>query len=164
MKKANLMQLLDQLEALVEDSPRVPLTGKSLVSIDDVYDIVDQLRISLPEEVKRAEWVAKEKERLLEESKNEAQNMIEQAKDYIQKLIDESEIMRQAKEQAIEVLDSAKEQAKGVLDSAKNDANDMAQGAASYAQEVFIRLEDELEKTLKTIRRGQEVLSKKQDR
>lgn len=151
MKKANLVQLLDQLEELAENSPRVPLTGKSLVSTDDLYDIVDQLRVSLPEEVKRAEWVAKEKERLLEESKNEAQKMIEQAKDYIQKLIEESEILRQAKEQAA-----------AVLESAKQDANEIAQGAASYAQQVLFTLDEQLEKTLKTVRRGQEELNKKQ--
>ncbi len=151
MKKVNLMQLLDQLEELAEDSPHVPLTGKSLVSTDDLYNIVDKLRVSLPEEVKRAEWVAKEKERLLEESKAEAQKMIEQAKEYIQKLIEESEILRLAKEQAAAVMDSAKE-----------DATQIAHGAANYAQQVLVALEEQLEKTLNTVRRGQDELSKQQ--
>jgi cell division septum initiation protein DivIVA len=150
MKKANLMQLLDQLEELAENSPRLPLTGKSLVPTEELYQLADQLRLALPEEVKRAEWVAKEKERLLEESKNEAQKMIQQAKEYIQKLIDESEIVRQAKEQAAQVIESAKQ-----------NAQELSQGAAGYAQQILLALDQQLEKTLQTVRRGQEELGKK---
>ena len=149
MKKAHLMQLLAKIEELVENSPRLPLTGKSLVPVEELYDLVGQLRVSLPEEVKRAEWVAKEKERLLEESKAEAQKMIDQAKDYIQKMIDESEILRQAKEQAA-----------AVLEDAKKSAQELSDGAASYAKQVLESLGEQLEKTLNTVRRGQEELER----
>lgn len=150
MKQVNLMLLLEQLENLIEDSPRVPLTGKSLIATDDLYDILDQLRVSLPEEVKRAEWVSKEKERLLDEGRAEAQKMVEQAKEYIQNVIDESEILRLAKEEAAAVVETAQEE-----------ADRIAQGASDYGQEVLATLEVQLERVLETVRRGQAELNKK---
>lgn len=147
--KMNLTILLDQLENLVDSSPRVPLTGKVLVDAEEILDIVDRVRGSLPEEVRRAEWIASEKERLMKDTQDEASRLLKQAEDYAAKLINESELVQQAKVDA-----------KRILQEAQVRAQELTVGATEYADRTLTELADHLEKTIKVVVRGREELRK----
>lgn len=148
--KMNLIILLDQVEALLESCPRVPLTGKVMVNADELLDLLDQIRAALPEEVKRAEWISQEKERLLRDTQEEAARMIKQAEDYARKLLEENELVNEAKAEAQKILREAQVR-----------ANELTGGAADYADRVLCDLGAHLEHTLKVVLKGREELTRK---
>jgi cell division septum initiation protein DivIVA len=148
--KMNLILLLDQLEAMVDSCPRVPLTGKIMVNGDELLDLVDQVRGALPEEVKRAEWIAQEKERLLRDTQEEAGRMIRQAEDYAKKLLEENELVQEARAEAQKIVREAQLR-----------AQELTVGATEYADRVLGELNEHLDRTLKTVVRGREELGRK---
>ncbi|HHW13803.1 MAG TPA: ATPase [Firmicutes bacterium] len=148
--KMNVVLLLDQVEELLESCPRVPLTGKVMINGDELLDLLDQIRGALPEEVKRAEWIAQEKDRLLRDTQEEAARIIKQAEDYARKLLEESELLAEARAEAQKIVREAQARAK-----------ELTGGAAEYADRVLGDLAGQLEQTLKVIARGREELGKK---
>ncbi len=137
------LALLDRLEALVSESARVPLTSKVIIDEEAVYALIDDLRATLPDEVKQAKWVVKERERLLEEAKRDAEALVKEAEAEAARKAEESSIIQQAKAQADEIISQARKV-----------AQEIRQGANDYAASVLERLEGHLLRTVETIRAG----------
>lgn len=144
----NLVGLLDRLDQLIESAPEIPLTGKSLINAEEALDLLDKIRNALPEEVKRAEWLTSERERVIQEGQAEAERMIEQAEEYARTLISESEVIKRAKADADKILEEARQQAREVQ-----------AGADEYALSVLEHLEEQLNATMQVIRKGRERLA-----
>ena len=79
MNRISLVVLLEQLEELVEKAPEIPLTGRVLLDADELLDLIDQIRSSVPEEVRRAEAVSVEKDRVIAEGQQKAERIVAQA-------------------------------------------------------------------------------------
>lgn len=148
MNRMNLMILLDRLDQMIESATEIPLTGKCLIDAEEALDLLDRIRNAIPEEVKRAEWLNAEKDRVIREGQAEAERMLAQAQEYINKMVSESEITRRAKEQRDRIIAEAEEQARAI-----------EQEARAYAQSVLANLQEALERTLEVVRRGREELS-----
>ena len=144
----SLMILLDRLDQMIESATEIPLTGKCLIDAEEALDLLDRIRNAIPEEVKRAEWLNAEKDRVIREGQAEAERMLAQAQEYINKMVSESEITRRAKEQRDRIIAEAEEQARAI-----------EQEARAYAQSVLANLQEALERTLEVVRRGREELS-----
>ena len=82
MNRVNLLVLIDQLEALVEKAPEVPLVGKVLIDADELLDLLDIIRAAVPEEIKRAEAVSSEREKMIAEGQEQVERMIAKAEEY----------------------------------------------------------------------------------
>lgn len=147
MARMNLMILLDTLEQTVQSSPRLPLTDKIIVDQEALLALVDKIRNALPEEVRRAEWIASEKERVLADSQREAERIVAQAKEYVGRLLDENHITARAREEAGRIVSEAERY-----------AQDTRRGASEYAIGTLGELAERLERTLKVVRRGIEEL------
>jgi F0F1-type ATP synthase membrane subunit b/b' len=145
----DILQLLDEFENTVEESTRIPMTSKLIVNEDILYNFVDKLRAMLPESIREAEWILREKERIIEEAKKEGQSIIDNANNRLQRITDETEIVRLAKSQGDEIVKNA-----------QNIAREITQGAFTYADEVMVRLLQELEKTMSVINQGREEIRK----
>ena len=143
----NLVILLDRLDQFIDSAPEIPLTGKSLLDADEALDLIDKIRNALPEEVKRAEWLASEKERVMQESQQEAERIVVEAEEYVAKLVSESEIIKKAKEEA-----------KKIIEEARAEAREMEKGAKEYAEGVLNNLQGALERTLAVVKKGKEEL------
>lgn len=143
------MVLLEQLEELVEKAPELPLTGRVLIDADQLLDLIDQIRTSVPEEVRRAEAVSVEKDRVIAEGQQKAERIVAQAEEYAAKLIRESEIHRQAEQEARRIVEEASQRAK-----------EITRGADEYADQVLRNLQEALEKTLSVVTKGREQLNK----
>lgn len=137
--------MLDELENTIEESSRIPMTGKLIIHEDTIYNYLDKLRALLPEAIQEAEWILRERERMLAEAQKEAESIIETAKAKLQRIAGESEIVKLAKSQG-----------DGIVDNAKNVAKEITQGAFTYADEIMAQLQGELEKTLQVVRKGRE--------
>lgn len=132
-----IFTLLETLEDLIENSKRVPLSEKCIIEQDDVLDLIKEIRLKLPDELKQAKWVKEERERILEEAKKEAEDVVKEAENRIISMIDEHEITRQAYEQKNQIMATANENARQIT-----------QGAREYADGILQALSKSLETTL----------------
>lgn len=149
MNRINLIILLDKLEDIIDKAPEIPLTGRVLLDSDDLLELIDKIRNAVPEEVKRAELVSSEKDRVLSEGHKQAEDIIAQAKKQASQMLKESEIYSQAQQEAKKILAEAYQQAK-----------EMQLGSDEYALNVLNGLENSLAKTLQVVSKGKKELTK----
>jgi vacuolar-type H+-ATPase subunit H len=147
----DIFDLLDQFEQMVEQAPRIPLTGKLVMGEDELIEFIEHLRQSLPDEIQQARWLTKERQRYLKEAEEEAKKIAEQGKAYANKLIDEHEISKQAQQKAQELLAQT-----------QKTVREMRAGANEYAEGVLGRLEEYLTAALNSIHQGREALKSKE--
>ena len=126
---------------------KLPLTNSVIIDQADALEWIDQLRVTIPEEIKSARRVTNEVERLLEQAREEAEQILARAQEQATYLIEERELTRQAEELSREILRQAALEAEAIRS-----------GADDYASEVLVGLESEVMRTLKTIKRGLELL------
>lgn len=148
-----ILRLMDEFENMVEECSRIPMTGKLIVHEDLLYNFIDRLRAVMPEAVHEAEWILREKDRILTDANNEAETVIENAKLKLERIAGESEVVKLSKLQGDDIIDKAKSAAKEVT-----------QGAFGYAEEVMLQLQNELEKTLQVVKRGREEIRQNMNR
>jgi cell division septum initiation protein DivIVA len=149
VNRVNLLVLIDQLEALVEKAPEVPLVGKVLVDADELFDLLDIIRTAIPEEVKRAEAVSSEKDRMIADGQEQAERIIAKAEEYAAKLVHNSEIYRQAEAES-----------KLIIEESKRQAAEIEKGSKEYAQQILTNLSEALNKTLQVVEAGRQELQK----
>src|SRR5437763_1647753 len=77
----DVLVLIDKLDDLVHNSKPVPLTDQVRVDKEEIYDILDQMRATIPEEIKQARWIVKERQEMLAEAKREAELLSRAADD-----------------------------------------------------------------------------------
>lgn len=147
MNRMNLLLLLDRLDQLINEGTPLPLTGRTLIKADEALDLLDKIRNAIPEEVKRAEWLSNEKDRMMQESKAEAERILLQAEEYVAKLVSESEIVKHAQAEA-----------RRLVDESKKKAREIEAGANEYAEGVLQNLQGALERTLQVVKKGREEL------
>ena len=94
-----IFTLLETLEDMLENSKGLPFTSKSMVDKDEMLEIIKEIRIKLPDELKQAKWVKEERQRILAEAQKEADGIVKEAENRIIAMIDEHEITRKAYEQ-----------------------------------------------------------------
>lgn len=143
----DILDVLNELEELIEDSTKVPLVGKVLVDDELILDMIDHIRTALPEEMRQAKIITQERERIMEESQKEAQRVVNEAKDEIAKMAGETEIARQAQGHAREMVEQA-----------QTLSREIKMSAYQFADELLGTLEKNLEKNIMTVRGGREEL------
>lgn len=126
---------------------KLPLTNSVIINQADALEWIDQLRVTIPEEIKSARRVTNEVERLLEGAREEAEQILARAQEQATYLIEERELTRQAEELSHEIVRQA-----------QAEADEIRHGADDYASEVLVGLESEVTRTLKTIKHGLDLL------
>ncbi|WP_227766739.1 ATPase [Zhaonella formicivorans] len=143
----DVFEMLDSLEEMVETCPKIPLTSKAIVNAEELLEYLDQIRSILPEEIRQARWIAKERERLLLEAQHEASRIVEEARSQINKLAEETEVVKKAKERAEELINRARQI-----------GAEIKTGSEAYADEVLSKLEENISKSLEIIRQSRDEL------
>jgi vacuolar-type H+-ATPase subunit H len=143
----DVLVLIDKLDDLVHNARTVPLTDSVMVDREEIYDLLDQMRSTIPEEIKQARWIVKERQEMLAEAKQEAERVLKEAQDRAEQLASEMEVVRLADRQAGQILEDARERER-----------EIRLGAEDYADEVLGNLEVNLDKFLAAVRRGRERL------
>lgn len=136
-------EILEEMENLLLEASRVPLTNKRIIEEDDLVRLIDILRDGLPGELHEAGRIVAERQRIIDEANKTAQDIVNQAHAYIAKLTDENVITKQAHEQANEIINHAQRM-----------SEELKQDAVGYADDVFKHIECHLEKTLEVIRKS----------
>lgn len=89
-----IFTLLESLEEILESGSKVPFSSKVMVDIDELRDILEDIRLKLPDELKQAKWVKEERQRIIEDAQKEADNIIQNAESKIVTMIDENAITK----------------------------------------------------------------------
>lgn len=146
MARLSVMILLDRLEELL--TGRFRLAGRSWIDAKATVELVQKIRAALPDEIRQAEWLTSEKDRLLYEAQEEAKRILRDAENYAAKLVQESQILRQAERQAEEILEEAKREAAAIEEDARK-----------YAGHLLSQLEESLERALRVVRKSRDELT-----
>jgi cell division septum initiation protein DivIVA len=144
------MDLVDTLEKTMDAGRSVPLARGRLIDTDRIYEIVDEIRGSVPEELKQARWVVKERQEMLEEAEKEANNILEGARDRVEARAADQETVR-----------AANQEAAALLDDARQAEHEIRLGAEDYAEEMLGSLESNLGKMLNSVQSGRDRLQGK---
>ena len=125
----------------------MPITGKVLVDKDSILDLVDQLRVAIPEEVSAAKRINAEGERIIEKAHDEATRITSRAQEQAAFLIGERGL-----------TETAQAEGRRIVEQAEDTAGGIRHGADEYASQILDALEQEIVKALAGIRKGIEVL------
>ena len=143
----NINDLLSELEKELEESSNLPLTGKKIVDLEYILDIVNDIRDSLPEEISEARSIVSDKQRILLDAQREADTAMKDVESRIEKLVDENEITQQAYAKAEKIVENA-----------QANATEIRLGAQEYADEILADVERYLNDYLDIIRKNREEL------
>ena len=120
----NFKELIDELEEIIEDAGSIPLSGgKAIINKEEIFGIIEQVRLTYPEDLKQAEYVRKERDRILADAEKEAQYLTDEAKNKVAKMVDDSEIVRLAKQKAAEIIKEAQDMGNDLYNRAVEQAN-----------------------------------------
>ena len=139
----DIQHLIDRLEELFNESRGIPLTHSVAIDEDRFLDIIDQMRVSIPEEVKKAQQVLAQKDRILAQAQEEAARTIALAKDKSDQLTHKDVITEAAKVQAEKIIAQAQQEA----DASRHESDE-------YVIETLTRLEVEIDRSLSQVRNG----------
>ena len=139
----DIQHLVDRLEDLIDEGRHIPMTKMTVIDEERALEIIDQMRISVPEEVDKASRILNQKDRLLAQANEEAARIIEIAKEKAETLIQRDAIVQAAQNRAANIIEQARQDADGI----RGDAD-------GYVVEVLNELEQHLTKTLTVVRNG----------
>jgi vacuolar-type H+-ATPase subunit H len=142
--------LVERLESLVVNARKVPMTSQVILEQAAVLDVIDQLRVAIPEEVRQARRINQESDRVLSKAREEAEQIIGAAQEQAAILLQDQSILRQAESRAGDMEKQA-----------QSKADETMRGADQYASDVLIRLESDLVKTLSIVKKSLEVLEER---
>jgi cell division septum initiation protein DivIVA len=148
----DVLVLIDKLDDLVHNARQMPIGGQVRVDKEEIYDILDQMRATIPEEIKQARWIVKERQEMLAEAKKEAERIIKEARERQERLVGEEEVTKQAERAAEDIVEDARARER-----------EIRLGAEDYADEILNTLEVNLDKILAAVQRGRERLQGKDE-
>src|SRR5919202_6217340 len=114
VKPLDIPYLLDQLEEVLGGGSRLPLTSRTLVDEQEILDILDQIRVAIPEEIKAARRLTQERDQMLSDAHAEAQRILAGAEAEAADRVAEHVLVRTAEARAAEIEDRARQQAEQV--------------------------------------------------
>jgi vacuolar-type H+-ATPase subunit H len=149
----DILQLIDRLEELFNESKAIPLTRNVMVDEDRMLDIIDQMRIAIPEEVKKAQQLLGQRDRVLAQAQEEANRTLEIARQKADQLISKDMVMQETQRRADQVLAQARAEAETI----RADADD-------YVLQSLTQLQDELERISNQVNNGIRTVKEEQAR
>ena len=142
MGTSRIEQSIEDIYEFIENCRPQPLSNnKVVVPKDELYDLLDELRLRTPDEIKRYRKVLQNREAIMADAEEKAASLIEETKKRSETLINDSEIMQQAFEQANQVVTQATEEARRILEEANAEANQIRMGALSYTNDLLSNAE-----------------------
>lgn len=148
---SRIEQLIDEIEEYIDGCKYQPLSNtKIIVNKEEIDELLRELRMKTPDEIKRYQKIISNKEAILNDARAKAEALVNEATIHTNELINEHEIMQQAYAQANEVVRMATTQAQEILNNATMEANGVRTSAMQYLDEMLANLENAMTTTLAT--------------
>ena len=129
----DVIKLLEYLREIIETSAKVPMTGKVVLHKKETVEIIEKIISYLPDELKKAQWVVEEKERILSEAIQEGETLKKENLNLLRRQVENHDITKEANARAEEIIASAQRNAKSIR-----------LGARDYADEILNQLDGEI--------------------
>ncbi|NWG05244.1 MAG: hypothetical protein HXY35_01020 [Chloroflexi bacterium] len=149
----DILQLIDRLEELFNESKNFPFTKNVMVDEDRMLDIIDQMRIAIPEEVKKAQQLLGQRDRVLAQAQEEANRTIEIARQKADQMVTRDAIMQEAQRRAEQIVAQA-----------RIDAENIRSDADEYVIDSLTQLQAELERIINQVNNGIRTVKDEQSR
>jgi vacuolar-type H+-ATPase subunit H len=149
--RMDLQYLIDRLETLVTNARRVPISNKLMLDEQDLADLIDQMRTVIPEEVRAARKVLRERDAVISEAQQQADDILKTAHEQAEMLLDQQGLLAEAQHRANQYMEE--------VEAA---AQERIQGADDYARQVLSQLREQLGRHLRTIEKGMESLDRRE--
>lgn len=133
----SLLDYLEMLEDLIEGSKTMPFSNKVSLDKDQIFDIISDMRINLPNEIRHAQKIIDDHDRIINDAKNKASQILKEAEHRSQEMADEHEVYK-----------AAMEQARDLMDDTKKSARDMRLSAIDYADEILLKTENAIRESM----------------
>jgi len=167
-----ILELIDTLEELVIQARRLPVGGNLVVDRKRMLDVIDQMRLAVPNDLRQAQQILEIREQIIEEAHETARQTLARAEQERERRIEESSVLREAQERSQQLLMDAEARARSViaeadataaahLSEAAEAASKQLDDADHYALEVLRRLETQMQAFLDSIRQSMASLSEK---
>ena len=131
----------------MERSRSLPFTDKGIVDKEEVLEIIKEIRLKLPDELKQAKWVKEERQRIMSDAESQAENLMKEAENKIISMVDEHVITKQALDQKEEILESANKL-----------SQEIRIGTKEYADSVLGKVEEVLRETMQIVHENRKEL------
>jgi cell division septum initiation protein DivIVA len=140
----DILYLVDRLENLIASSHRIPLTNQIRIKEVDILNIVDQMRTSIPDEIKQARRVIQEKERILAQAQADASTLLARAREETERAMNREGLLRAAEARSQEMVQQAEEHSQAVVRRAEEQNERLKTDADTYVAETLRNLKDHL--------------------
>lgn len=149
----DILQLIDRLEELFNDAKAVPFTHNVIVDEDKMLELIDQMRIAIPEEVKKAQQVVAQRDRVMAQAQEEANRTLQIARDKADQLIQKDMIVQEAQRRAEQIVNQARAEAEATRVDADN-----------YVVDTLLQLQDQIAKLSNQVSNGVRMVQEDQMR
>jgi cell division septum initiation protein DivIVA len=145
----DILHLIDRLEEILNESRPFPFTHNVIVDEDRVLDLIDQMRVAIPEEVKKSQSLLAQRDRILAQAQEEANRTIAIAREKSDQLVERDAIVQAAQARAEQII----QKAHADIENTRKEADD-------YVVDTLTRLETEMERALSQVRNGIQMLQR----
>ena len=142
-----IFTLLERLEEILEAGTKVPFSSKVMVDVEELREVLEDIRLKLPDELKQAKWVKEERQRIMSDAEAQAENLMKEAENKIISMVDEHVITKQALDQKEENLESANKL-----------SQEIRIGKKEYADSVLGKVEEVLRETMQIVHENRKEL------
>ena len=148
----DILHLVDRLEDLIDEGRHIPLSKYTMIDEERALEIIDQMRISIPEEIEKSSRIIQQRDRMMAQANEEAARMVDLARERGDTLTSRESIAQAAQNRAANIIELARQEAEGMEVDANN-----------YVMEVLGELESHLIRTLTVVRNGINSVNQRQE-
>ncbi len=146
---SRIEQIIEEIEEYVDSCKYQPLsTTKIVVNKEELEELLRELRLKTPDEIKRYQKIINNKDAILEDAQTKADGLLAEAQARAQEMVTEHEVMQRAYALSNETINASNKQAQDILDQATQDANDIRLSAITYTDEMLANIEAVIQETL----------------
>ena len=145
---------LEQLEELIREAKSMPLSSSVLVNREEVLEMIAEMQEGLPEEIKRARWIVRDREELLAKARGEGERIVQQAHDEQLRMARKEEIVARATQEADRLVSEAEERSRVM----RSEAEDYVDAKLAQFEIALAKTQEDLARTLNQVEKGREKL------
>ncbi len=149
----DILQLIDRLEELFNDAKAVPFTHNVIVDEDKMLELIDQMRIAIPEEVKKAQQVMAQRDRVMAQAQEEANRTLQIAREKADQMLQKDIIMQEAQRRADQIISQGRAEAESTRADADN-----------YVVDTLMQLQEQIAKISNQVSNGIRMVQEEQMR
>jgi cell division septum initiation protein DivIVA len=150
----DIVARLQQMDELIQEAKSMPLSSSVLVNREEFLELLDAAKTELPEEIKQARWIVKDREELLSKARKTGESVVHKAQEEQRRLLAQEEVVRAAADEADRILAEAREQARQI----RLEAEDYVDAKLAQFEIVLEKTYKELARSIGQVQRGREKL------